>query len=88
VPGRLDEIAEHYPWLLAECLRQKARDGVEDDPGAFALPFGPFRGRRLRDISTDYLIGLLAQAYVQKSLRTRIECVLARRQAFVMDAAG
>jgi hypothetical protein len=82
----LDEIAKAYPWLRAECNRHKARDGVEDDPGAFPLSFGPFRGRRLREVPTDYLIGLLAQAFVRKSLRTRIERVLAQRQAFTTEA--
>jgi hypothetical protein len=82
----LDEIAKAYPWLRAECNRQKARDGVEDDPGVFPLSFGPFRGRRPREIPTDYLIGLLAQAFVHKGSRTRIERVLAQRQAFVTDA--
>src|SRR5262245_18873094 len=51
----LDEIAEVYPWLKAECVRQKARDGVEDEAGDFVLPFGPFKGHKLRDIDSDYL---------------------------------
>jgi hypothetical protein len=77
----LDEIAERYPWLRAECLRQKERDGVEDDPGEFVLPFGPFKGWRLREVETDYLIRLLGQSFVRRSYRTRIERALAERMA-------
>lgn len=75
----LDEIAEKYPWLRPECLRQKRRDGVEDEPGDFILPYGPFRGVKLRDLSTDYLIRLLGQSSVMKAFRTRIERHLAER---------
>jgi hypothetical protein len=75
----LDEIAEKYPWLETECLRQKHRDGVEEDPGEYILPFGPNRGRKLREIDIDYLIRLLGQGFVRKSFRTRIERHLAER---------
>jgi hypothetical protein len=77
----LDEIAEKYPWLQAECVRQKDRDGVEDEPGEYVLPFGPFKGQPLRTIEADYLIRLLGQSFVRKQMRTRIERHLAERQA-------
>lgn len=75
----LDEIAATYPWLQAECERQKQRDGLEEDPGDFVLPFGPFKGSRLREVNTDYLLRLLGQSFVRKSFRTRIEHHLAQR---------
>jgi hypothetical protein len=75
----LDEIAAAYPWLTEECIRQKARDGVEDDASEFILPFGPFRGHKLKDIHSDYLLSLLGQGFVRKSFRTRIERHLADR---------
>lgn len=86
----LDEIGEQYPWLRPECNRQKQRDGVEDEPGDFILPFGPFKGYMLRDISADYLVGLLGQGSVRKSFRTRIERHLAERfqQADHLRQAG
>jgi hypothetical protein len=77
----LDEIAEKYPWLKQECLRQKQRDGVEDDASQFVLRFGPFKGRALREIDTDYLLRLLGQSAVRKAFRTRIERHLAERAA-------
>jgi hypothetical protein len=77
----LDEIAAKYPWLDAECARQKARDGVEDDAGEFVLPFGPFKGKRLCELERDYLIRLLGQSAVRKSFRTRIERHVAERDA-------
>ncbi len=76
----LDAIAELYPWLKAECLRQKARDGIEDEAGDFILPFGPFKGRMLREVDSDYLLRLLGQSFVRRSFRTRIERHLAERQ--------
>lgn len=75
----LDEIAAMYPWLQAECTRQKSRDGVEDEPGEFVLPFGPFNGYKLREIDADYLLQLLGQSFVRRSFRTRIERHLAER---------
>ncbi len=77
----LDEIAKGYPWLREECERQAFRDGVEGDPGDFVLPFGPFKGRRLREAETDYLVRQLGLGSVQKSFRTRIERHLAERFA-------
>jgi hypothetical protein len=75
----LDEIGEKYPWLKAECVRQKQRDGVEDDASQFVLPFGPYKGRALGEIDTDYLLRLLGQSAVRRSFRTRIERHLAER---------
>lgn len=83
----LDEIAEKYPWLKTECIRQKWRDGVEANPGDFKLPFGPFKGRKLSETEADYLLRLLGRADVQRSLRTRIERHLADRLA-VVDGFG
>jgi hypothetical protein len=77
----LEEIATTYPGLRDECRRLKERDGLEDDPGEFILPFGPFKGIALRNIQTDYLIRLLGQSFVRKSLRSRIERHLAQRVA-------
>ncbi len=77
----LEEIATAYPHLRDECLRQKQRDGLEDDPGEFVLPFGPFKGTLLRNVETDYLIRLLGQSFVRKSFRSRIERHLAQRSA-------
>jgi len=77
----LEEIATTYPGLRDECRRLKERDGLEDDPGEFILPFGPFKGIALRNIQTDYLIRLLGQSFVRKSLRSRIERHLAQRDA-------
>ena len=77
----LDGIAENYPWLTAECARQKQRDGVEDEPGDYAIPFGPFKGRPLRELNNDYLLRLLGQSSVRRALRTRIERYLAEREA-------
>jgi hypothetical protein len=81
----LDEIAEKYPWLQSECVRQKQRDGVEDDVGNYVLPFGPFKGFALRDIEEDYLLRLLGQSFVRKAFRTRIERHLAERRASAMS---
>ena len=81
----LDEIAEKYPWLQSECVRQKRRDGVEDDVGNYVLPFGPFKGVALRDIEEDYLLRLLGQGFVRKSFRTRIERHLAERRTSAMS---
>lgn len=75
----LDEIATLHPWLKEECNRQKMRDGVEENPGSFILPFGPFRGTPLRRIDIDYLIRLLGDGSVKKSFRTRIERHVAER---------
>jgi len=75
----LDEITEIYPWLAQECQIQKSRDGVEDDPGQFIMPFGPYRKMMLKDIDCDYLVRLLGQSWVKKSYRTRIERVVAQR---------
>jgi hypothetical protein len=77
----LNEIARHYPWLKGECQRQAWRDGVEEDPGKFVLPFGPFKGRELRYVETDYLIRLLGDGSVRRSFRTRIERHVAERIA-------
>jgi hypothetical protein len=77
----LDEIATAYPGLRDECLRLKQRDGLEDDPGEFIFPFGPFKGTSLRNVETDYLIWLLGQSFVRKSFRSRIERHLAQRSA-------
>ena len=76
----LNEIAEKYPWLGAECNRQIPRDGLEDDPGEFQMPFGPFKGRPLREIDNSYLIYLLGLSFVRRSLRSRIEGELSSRQ--------
>ncbi len=76
----LTEIAEKYPWLRAECNRQIQRDGLEDDPGEFQMPFGPFKGRPLREIDNSYLIYLLGLSFVRRSLRSRIEGELSSRQ--------
>lgn len=78
----LDEISSAYPWLSTECERQKQREGVDDGPGDFVIRFQPFKGKRLRDLDTDYLLRLLGQTFVRKSLRTRIERHLAERQSF------
>ena len=75
----LDEISQAYPWLADECVHQKGRDGVEHDPGEYVIPFHPFKGKRLRELETDYLIRLLGRGDVRKSLRTRIERHLAER---------
>ena len=77
----LDEIATTYPGLRDECSRLKQRDGLEDDPGEFVLPFGPFKGTSLRNVETDYLLRLLGQGFVRKSFRSRIERHLAQRIA-------
>ncbi len=77
----LDEIAQVYPWLANECARQKSREGVEDEPGDFVMPFGPYKGRPLCEIETDYLIRLLGQSMIRKSFRTRIERHVAERAA-------
>jgi hypothetical protein len=77
----LDEIALNYPWLGAECQRQALQAGVGGDPGNFVLPFGPFRGHRLRDLSIDYLVQLLGQGSVRKMFRNCIERHLAERVA-------
>lgn len=77
----LDEIGEQNSWLAAECARQKQRDGVEDEPGDFAIPFGPFKGRILQELDNDYLLRLLGQSSVRRALRTRIERFLAERIA-------
>jgi hypothetical protein len=76
----LDEIATAYPGLRDECRRLKLRDGLEDDPSEFVLPFGPFKGMALRNLDTDYLLRLLGQGFVRKSLRSRIERHLAERE--------
>ena len=75
----LDEIATTYPYLRDECVRLKQRDGLEDDPGEFVLPFGPFKGAALGNLETDYLLRLLGQSFVRKSLRSRVERHLAQR---------
>ena len=77
----LDEIARNYPWLGAECRRQAWLAGVGGESGNFMLPFGPFKGYRLRDVSIDYLIQLLGQGSVRKSFRTCIERHLSERAA-------
>jgi hypothetical protein len=77
----LDEIAAAYPHLCDECAWQKRRDGLEDDPGEFVLPFGPFKGTSFRHLETDYLLRLLGQRFVRKSFRSRIERHLAQRSA-------
>lgn len=70
-----------YPYLRDQCVRLKQRDGLEDDPGEFVLPFGPFKGTALGNVETDYLLRLLGQSFVRKSLRNRIERHLAQRDA-------
>lgn len=77
-----------YPWLRNDCGRQKVRDGVEDDLSEFVLPFGPWKGNKLSDIDTDYLIRLLGQTFIQRSYRTRIERHLAERQAMALPRPG
>jgi hypothetical protein len=77
----LDEIARNYPWLGAECRRQAWRAGVAGDPGDFILPFGPYKGYKLRAVSTDYLIQLLGQGSVRKMFRSNIESHLSERAA-------
>jgi hypothetical protein len=77
----LEEIGTVYPGLRDECVRLKRRDGLEDDPSEFVLPFGPFKGTPLRNIDTDYLLRLLGQSSVRKSFRSRIERHLAQRGA-------
>ena len=76
-----DEIAETYPWLRDECIRQKHRDGLEEEPGVFQIPFGPYKGLALRNLDSDYLVRLLGMSFVRKSMRCRVERELARRQA-------
>lgn len=76
-----DEIAEHYPWLATECIRQKKRDGVEDNPSEFIMPFGPFKGKPLSDIDENYLFLLLGHFSIRKGFRTRIERFLAEKMA-------
>lgn len=76
----LTESAEKYPWLAPECNRQIRRDGLEDDPGTFEMPFGPFKGRPLHEIDNSYLIYLLGLSFVRRSLRSRIEGELSSRQ--------
>jgi hypothetical protein len=75
----LDEIGEAYPWLKTECERQKQRDGLEENSGEYVIPFAPYKGTPLRDLDVDYLIRLLGQGFVQRSLRTRIVRVLRLR---------
>ena len=72
----LDEIAEAYPWLAEECARQKERDGVGGNPGKYRFSFGPFRGKRLEEVDSDYMIQLLGMR-IGASLRNRIERYLA-----------
>lgn len=77
----LDEIGEAYPWLKDECDRQKKRTGVENDPGEYEMPFGPFKGKRLCELDVDYIARLLGKPTVKKGLRTRLERHLAERLA-------
>jgi hypothetical protein len=77
----LDEIARAYPWLAAECRRQALQAGIGGDPGGFILPFGPFKGRRLKELGAEYLIQLLGQGSVRKSMRSCLERHLLARMA-------
>ena len=77
----LDEIATNYPWLRAECRHQAWRSGLVGDPGDFILPFGPFKGRKLWDVSIDYLVRLLGQDFAKKSFRSCLEHHLVDRAA-------
>lgn len=75
----LDAIGQQYPWLKAECDRQKYREGVEEQPGEYVVPFHPFKGAKLKELDSDYLVRLLGQSWVRRSLRCRIERHLAER---------
>jgi hypothetical protein len=77
----LKEIATSYPWLGEECRRQAWLDGVAGHPGEFVLHFAPFKGYKLRQLHTEYLIGMLGHSFVRGSFRTRIERHLAERIA-------
>jgi hypothetical protein len=83
-----DEIAELYPWLREECIRQKHRMGLEEEPGVFQMPFGPYKGLFLRDLDSDYLIRLLGMTFVRGSMRCRVERELARRQATILTTSS
>lgn len=83
-----DEIAELYPWLREECIRQKHRSGLEEEPGAFQIPFGPYKGLPLRKLDSDYLIRLLGMTFVRGSMRCRVERELARRQATLLTTSS
>ena len=69
----LDTIATMYPWLRDECEIMKGRKGIEDDPGKYVVPFNPFKGKALAELSIDHLHRLLGFKCVQKALRSRFE---------------
>jgi len=83
----LEEIATNYPWLRQECRRQAWLDGVAGHPGEFVLSFGPFKGYKLRQLDTEYLIWMLGHSFVRGGFRTRIERHLAERIASLAKSA-